>query len=254
MRIQLFTTTLLLLTPVALQAHWPWLEPATAAQPAHAYFGVYPADRMSGVQVDAMKAARFWSVDAKGAFQPLTPRTEHNGLSLGTHDGVVMNYPFGVFAAHGPASLIFFSAKAFRDQMATSSPEVLPLDILPVKKAAVQRRQASTFRLLRNGKPLAATTVFAYTPAQGEAHSAALKAAKAAGHDHAHEGKNERSGEIPANALKAVTNEKGEFTLTVPEAGSYQMHVTVREATPGTHNGKAYETVILVSTFRFDVR
>lgn len=229
------------------------------ADPARAYFGVYPADRMGGPQVNAMKAARFWSVDTKGAFQPLTPQAESNGLQLGAHDGVIMNYPFGVYAGHGPASLIFFSAKAFRDQLATSSPEVLPLDILPAKSAAVRRGQASTFRLLRNGKPLAAATVFAYTPAQGEAHSAALKSAKAAGHGHAHEGKDhgskkEASGEIPANALKATTNGQGEFTLTVPDSGSYQMHVTVREATPGTHNGKPYESVTLVSTFRFEVR
>jgi uncharacterized GH25 family protein len=254
----LFTTTFLLLSTVALQAHWPWLEPGTAADPARAYFGVYPAERMGGPQVNAMMAARFWSVDAKGTFQPLTPQAESNGLQLGAHDGVIMSYPFGVYAGHGPASLIIFSAKAFRGSLATSSPEVLPLDILPVQNAAVQRGKASTFRLLRNGKPLAGTTVFAYTPAQGETHSAVLKAAKAAGHDHAHEGKHaarkEGSGEIPSNALKASTNEKGEFTLTVPDAGSYQMHVTVREATPGTHNGKAYETVTLVSTFRFEAR
>lgn len=254
-----FLPTFVLLSAFSLHAHWPWLEPGTAAEPARAYFGVYPAERMSGAQVNAMKAARFWSVDAKGAFQPLTPQAESNGLHLGAHDGVVMSYPFGVYAGHGPASLILFSAKAFRGQLATSSPEVMPLDIVAVKGGAVQRGKASTFRLLREGKPLAGVTVSAYTPAQGEAHSAALKAAKAAGHDHAHEAKGhgakkETSGEIPADALKATTNAQGEFTLTVPAAGSYQMHVTVREATPGTHNGKAYETVTLVSTFRFEAR
>jgi uncharacterized GH25 family protein len=245
-----YRTSLLLLSALSLQAHWPWLEPGTAAEPARAYFGVYPAERMSGAQVNAIKAA----VDAKGAFQPLTPQAESNGLQLGTHDGVIMSYPFGVYAGHGPASLILFSAKAFRGQLATSRPEVLPLDIVPVKSGAVQRGKASTFRLLRDGRPLAGVTVSAYTPAQGEAHSAALKAAKAAGHDHAHEGKKEGSGEIPADALKATTNAQGEFALAVPAAGSYQMHVTVREATPGTHHGKAYETVTLVSTFRFEAR
>jgi uncharacterized GH25 family protein len=250
----LFTTTFLVLTAASLQAHWPWLEPGAAAEPARAYFGVYPAERMSGAQVTAMKAARFWSVDAKGAFAPLAPQAESNALQLGAHEGVIMSYPFGVYAGHGPASLIIFSAKAFRGKLATSSPEVLPLDILPVSNGAVQRGKASTFRLLRNGKPLAATTVVAYTAEQGAAHTAAMKAAKAAGHDHAHEAKKESSGEMPANALKATTNAQGEFTLTVPRAGAYQMHVSVREATPGTHNGKAYETVTLVSTFRFDVR
>jgi uncharacterized GH25 family protein len=253
MHTTLFTTTLLVLTAASLQAHWPWLEPGTAADPARAFFGVYPAERMSGAQVNAMKSARFWGVDAKGAFQPLSPQAESNGLHLGAHEGVVMSYPFGVYAGHGPASLIIFSAKAFRGKLTTSSPEVLPLDILPLSNGTVQRGRPSTFRLLRKGKPLAATAVVAYTAEQGEAHAAALKAAKAAGHDHAHDAKKEGSGEVPSNALKATTNAQGEFTLTVPGPGAYQMHVTVREATPGTHNGKPYETVTLVSTFRFDV-
>jgi|GEM_PF-4219068 len=254
MHTKLITTTLILLTTACLQAHWPWLEPGTSAEPARAYFGVFPADRMGGAQVNAMKSARFWSVDGTGAFQAVTPQGETNALNLGMHEGVIMSYPFGVYGAHGPASLIVFSAKAFRGGLTTQSPEVLPLDILPTATAPLQPGKPAAFRLLRNGKPLAGTTVFAYTATQGEAHSASLKAAKAAGHDHAHDAKKEGNGELPSDALKATTNAKGEFSFTVPSAGSYQLHVTVREATPGTHEGKAYETVTFVTTLRVDVR
>jgi hypothetical protein len=259
MRTILFLTTLFLLAPAPGRSHWPWLEPGSASDAARAYFGVYPADRMSGAQVNAMKNASFWAVTAKGAFEKLTPQAETNALALGAHDGVVMSYPFGVYAGHGPASLILFSAKAFRGKLATSSPEVLPLDIVPVAHAVVERGKPASFRLLRNGKPLAGATVAAYTAAQGEAHAAARKAAKAAGHDHGHEAKahganKEGNGELPPDALQATTNAAGEFTFTVPSAGAYQLHVSVREATPGTHNGKAYETVTLVSTLRFDVK
>lgn len=250
-------STLLLLSATALQAHWPWIEPATPIQPARAYFGVFPAERMAGPQLKAMQAARFWSFNANGSFTALTPQPEANALSLGTHPGVVMSYPFGVYAGHGPASLIYFTAKAFREVPTTTSPETLPLDILAATFTPVKTGQPATFRLLRNGQPLASANVFAYTATQGESHSAALKAAKAAGHDHAHEAKDaksDRSGEIPAAALKATTNAKGEFVFTIPAPGSYQLHVTVREATPGTYQGKAYETVTLVSTLRLNVR
>jgi hypothetical protein len=243
MRTILFLTPLFLLAPASGRAHWPWLEPGSVSDPARAYFGVYPADRMGGAQVNAMKNASFWAFTAKGAFEKLTVQAETNALALGSHDGVVMSYPFGVYAGHGPASLILFSAKAFRGKLATSSPEVLPLDIVPVAHAVVER-----------GKPVAA-----YTAAQGEAHAAARQAARAAGHDHgqdakAHGAKKEGSGELPPDALQATTNAAGQFTFTVPSAGAYQLHVSVREATPGTHNGKAYETVTLVATLRFDVK
>ena len=248
-------TTLILfaITAASLQAHWPWIEPGTATTPARAHFGVYPADRMSGPQVQAMKAAHFWSVDSSGAFKKLDPKVEPDALNLGPQTGVIMSYPFGVYAAHGPASLIIFSAKAFRGAPAIVSPEVLPLDILAVSNTVLHPGKPATFRLLRNGKPLPAATVFAYTAAQGAAHSAALKAARASGHDHAHEPKREGNGELPAAALKATTNAQGEFSVTLPAKGSYQLHVTVREAKPGQHQGKSYESVTLVSTLRVDL-
>jgi len=250
MRTILFLTTLFLLAPASGRAHWPWLEPGSVSDPARAYFGVYPADRMGGAQINAMKNASFWAVTAQGAFEKLTPQAETNALALGAHDGVVMSYPFGVYAGHGPASLVLFSAKAFGGKLATRSPEVFPLDIVPVAHAVVERGKPASFRLLRNGKPLAGAAVAAYTAAQGEAHAAARKAAKATGHD----GKKEGSGELPPDALHATTGAAGQFTFTVPSAGAYQLHVSVREATPGTYNGKAYETVTLVSTLRFNVK
>ena len=249
-------TTLILfaITAASLQAHWPWLEPGTATVPARAHFGVYPADRMTGPQIQAMKAAQFWSVDSSGGFKKVEPQVEPDALNLGSQTGVIMSYPFGVYTGHGPASLIIFSAKAFRGAPATASPAVLPLDILAVANALLHPGRPATFRLLRNGKPLPAATVFAYTAAQGSAHSAALKAAKASGHDHAHEPKKEGNGELPSEALKATSNAQGEFSFTLPTAGAYQLHVTVREATPGQHQGKAYESVTLVSALRVDLK
>lgn len=248
------TLILILIATASLQAHWPWIEPGTATVPARAHFGVYPADRMAGPQIQAMKAAQFWSVDSSGGFKKLTPEVEADALNLGVQNGVIMSYPFGVYAGHGPASLIIFAAKAFRGAPATASPEVLPLDILAVSNAVLHPGKPATFRLLRNGKPLPAATVFAYTAAQGTAHSAALKAAKASGHDHAHDAKKEGNGELPSDALKATSNANGEFTFNLPAAGVYQLHVTVREATPGQHQGKAYESVTLVATLRLDVK
>jgi hypothetical protein len=265
----LFTTTLMMTVTTVAQAHWPWLEPGTATAPARAYFGVYPSDRMAGPRVQAMGAAKFWSLDARGNYSPLKAVAETDALNLGSHEGVVMNYTFGVYAGHGPASLVVYTAKAFRGAPAMTSPEPLPLDIIALQKTPVRLGQPAKFRLLRNGQPLSATIVRAYTAEQGAAHMASLKAAKSSGHgappasatsgaqsghDHQHGGKDEASGEIPASAVKAISGDNGEFSVTLPTAGAYQFHVTLRENTPGTHEGKAYQSVTLMTTLRIDLQ
>ena len=132
----------------SLQAHWPWLEPGTATVPARAHFGVYPADRMSGPQIQAMKAAQFWSVDSSGGFKKVEPQVEPDALNLGSQTGVIMSYPFGVYTGHGPASLIIFSAKAFRGAPATASPHSVrirsPSRAPGIDNAMIPRRTKAT--------------------------------------------------------------------------------------------------------------
>ncbi len=247
----------------SLFAHWPWLEPARDGSPARAYFGVFPSEKMTGNRVQAMASARFWSYTAGQGYQAAKPAVGADALDLGLVDGGVMDYNFGVYAGHGPATLVLFSAKAFRRQVPAQAAVALPLELVAMGDLTLRAGQAGRMRLLRNGQPLAGQTIHLYTDTQGERHLAKLKAKKeSAKHDHAHDqahdhaaqGKrSEESGEIPTDALRFTTDGKGEFALTLPAAGRYQFHVSVREATPGTHEGKAYQSVTLMSTLCVDI-
>ncbi len=237
---------------VPLFGHWPWIEPASASAPARVYFGVYPSDRMTGARVQAMAGARLWTYAKGGGHQAAKPSVEADALGLGNVDGAVMDYTFGVFGQHGPPTLVLYTAKAYRGLLPAQSPAALPLEVVPAADMAPVANKPIRLRLLRAGKPLAGVSIHAYTSAQGARHLAARKSAKAE-HKHDHKAASEESSEIPSDSLRWVTGADGEITATLPTTGQYQFHVSVREQTPGVHEGKAYQSVTLMSTLCVDV-
>ena len=200
-------------------------------------------------------------------FSAAQPAIETNALTLGVADGGILDYPFGVYAGHGPATLVLYSAKAFRGRIPAGTVGKLPLEIVAVDEVNLKTGSAARLQLRRNGQPLAGAVVHVYADWQGERHLAAVKAkpAKANGHaengphpDHQHatpsSTKSEESGEIPSDALKFTTDARGEFSLSLPAAGRYQFHASVREETPGDYHGTPYQSVTLMTTLCVDIR
>lgn len=195
-------------------------------------------------------------------------------------DYLLMDYPLGVYAGHGAPTFVQYTAKAFGGTWVTgAAAQSLPLEIVALDKSVAPGGSAR-FQVLRNGQPLAGVTVHAYTDAQGRANNALLAAAKvekekakgaahggpakhadhqAPKHPEKHEhGQQEAHGqgltEIPAAATAGKSDTAGKLLLAFPKAGFYQLHLSVKEATPGTLGGKAYESVTLVATLCLHVQ
>lgn len=225
---KLFRVTLTSLLSAALfasaaQAHFIWVVSEPAEQPTKAK--VYLSEEAGPDDPELLSkiaTAQTWVAGSRGEPQVVELKVDGDALvgeipAKAADGAVVVNHTYGVMT-RGPAPfLLKYYAKTYPSELAglwrpVDRPKILPLEVNPDLKG-----NTLTLTVTWEGKPAAGCQVTVEGPGLKE-------------------------------KIQADTDEHGQITAEVPQAGLYSIRARKEEAKAGDLDGKKYELIKHYST------
>ncbi len=205
-------------------AHFPWLALSPEERPTEVklYFGEEAAPDDPEL-LDNIKASEVFAVGGfRGEPKPISFKKGEWALEGTMPEGqssstVVLRLTYGVISREEEPFLLKYYAKAYPSALPGSWRAVEKPDLLPMEVTPRQDGDAVIFQVTMDGKPAADAQVVIAGPGLSE-------------------------------EVEGTTNEMGEFSTELPEAGQYSIRARVMEEKAGEHEGKAYNDVRHYST------